>query len=425
MKVLMLQSHPCARNFKISTSLRAAGDTVDLAFTRGGTQPIRSQGGKHWLHYSFDMKDITGFFLDDQATCEAAAHHANGTKYGEYFDAAYNWYDVRPHDYIELMRPYDVVHCHNFPDTECNNAVAASRINGVPVIHNAHDIYHLYAGDNSVDHDNKRALSEMHTVGADGHVFVSDQQRERYESRYGLELDNALILPCYTSESEIPEVRPWKRTWPDDEIHVVYEGGFLLEQNQERNMLGIWHTLMRNGIHVHVWPCYDVPELSALAIQEPRFHFHIPTDTGHVIEDMAKYDFDAGLMLYNLDFQGADVGLYAGSMPNKMFEYLAAGMPVIADPRCKDACTYLTKNGFGHYAKADDLKPEGVLRDILAVAKKKVREADRKEFTFGGRIEDVRAIHKIAMEKRGVEERSCGQAGGDQRKDRLAEKQPA
>lgn len=409
MKILMVHAKPCTRAHKQARALRKRGHTVDLAFMMGGAQLRRSPRNIYWMLWDHAAEDYCGFFGTDKAEAEKIRDHINEQKYGEHYDRIVNMYDTGAFGLLELIPGYDIVHSHNTPDTYTAACIGARNSTGVPVIHDAHDVYMAYNVRKDRDVEHTRLMDEMLTLSADGFLFTSEGQKKLIEDRYSLKLRNASVLHCFTSEDHLPGpdvVR--ERPWPDDEVHVVYEGGVWLSENHERNFLGIWSRLMQKGIHVHVFPAGHMRHLEDLGNKAEKFHYHMPVNTKDIVSEMAKYDFDGGLLLYNLDTDVADMDIYSTCMPNKLFEYLAAGIAPIVDWECMYAATWCANNLGAGWAREDDLLDA----KRMAFAKNAARSIDVQEITMERHIDVTLGVYDKAMANEGEISHARERVGG-------------
>jgi glycosyltransferase involved in cell wall biosynthesis len=86
-------------------------------------------------------------------------------------------------------------------------------------------------------------------------------------------------------------------------------------------------------------------------IRNPYLHFHGSLPPKELVKEMTKYDF--GIIPFMVNKQ--NIELLNSSSPNKLFEYLRAGLPVIA----RDLLTlrhFLEGEGVGFvYKEVDDI----------------------------------------------------------------------
>ena len=401
MKILSLQYRPCSRNFKQSAALRAKGHRVDLGFVQGGCQALPSSGGTKWGVYSFDERDTLQIF-DTYEDANQMAMVRNVQKYGPFFDKIINLHDFayNPLTLMEFMGEYDVVICHNTPNQPAAAAVAMSQITGVPVIHNAHDVYQIRGRDPSVD--GVFLMEELGTLAADGHLFVSPEQREFYESRYQ-KVPNAGFIYNYTSIDRLPIESG--RAFPEDEIHLVYVGGVVLDQPHERNFTKLWKGLAANGFHVHFYTdAHKV--IGGLFDNDPMIHYEGSVPEPEVSRELASKGYDAGLFFWNFEDQHAEFDKLDGAMPNKVFEYLGAQIPVLVDPMCRVAAEFITEYGVGIVCKPEQftIKPRwrdaADMRPMLTKLKDNIRAMGHEEITIEGHIDVLEQICEKAIERR-------------------------
>ena len=275
--ILFVQDSPCIRNYKMATALRSRGHRVSLAYT----EKLLSE------HY-------TG--LSDSTYNECI-------KLNSY---RHLW---------DISCDYDLIHCHNEPDTLTVAALAGH----APVIHDTHDLISLRAGG---DHQ----LSYFEGIanrGAHGRLYTTPYQMEEARKLYGVN-GNSLVFYNYCSGSDLPKQLLPKLSEKDGQIHIVYEGG--VGRSGHRDFGDLFIKLASRGIDIHIYPAVFSTEQAHFFAQYPRIHYNRPVSPKNLIEEMSQYD--VGIIPFNL--KKGNKRFLDSTIANKLFEYLAAGLPVLA-----------------------------------------------------------------------------------------------
>lgn len=236
-----------------------------------------------------------------------------------------------------------VLHVHNEPNWP---AIAAKRASmGRPVILDVHDITSANPG-RAQDRLERQAYEE-----ADAFVFVSEEQRS-FASSCGLPIEGKpyAVLPNYASSSLFIEGTPLPPLGG-----VVYEGGAVRRGDPwtGRDYSTVADAL-GGGLHMFVGQD-AVPDYGLVHPREDSYRV--------LIHRLAQFDW--GLV----GTANPDPG-WSHAVPNKVFDYMSAGIPFIAlnVPMIRPLCGL----GMGVYCESVDgvreaatLDPEPYRRQVL------------------------------------------------------------
>jgi glycosyltransferase involved in cell wall biosynthesis len=275
--VLFVQESPCIRNYKMATALRKRGHRVTLAYSRARLSQM--------------YPGLTDDVYSGLIHIESFRHL---------------W---------DISKNYDIVHCHNEPDILTVAALACP----VPVIHDTHDLISLRANGDQ----NLTFFEGVANRGAAGRVYTTPYQLKEAQKLYGVEGPCA-VLYNYTVEDDLPRRFNSKLSQKDGQIHLVYEGG--IGTQGHRNYFDLFFALAKLGVHLHIYPTAYVPEIANIFKRDQRLHYYKPLSPKQIMEEMTQYD--AGIIPFNT-VQG-NKRFLDSTIANKLFEYLAAGLPVIA-----------------------------------------------------------------------------------------------
>lgn len=230
------------------------------------------------------------------------------------------------------LRP-DVIHAH---DSDALGPVAAAaNWLGVPFIYDAHDLWlgrprrgrgRLYFALNQVWFS---ALERRLLPRAAAWITVSSPIARHLERRYRIE--PVELVPNYPELVELDRrprsIRdlPAARAIPDAAPIVLYLGGLMAGRGLENLVAAI--PLLRTGAHVVLLGAGGRASLLCGMAQRSGVGHRL-----HVVEPVAPDDVVAYAA-------SADLGVspivpsclnYRYSLPNKLFQYMAAGLPVVA-----------------------------------------------------------------------------------------------
>jgi len=318
MKVLFIQSFPCIRNWKLANVLHDAGHEVYLG------QMVNAIDS-HWGLPLECYKEV--FFLSSFVGL-------NG-----------------------IINYFDIVHCHNEPDWWTVFAIAAARGTGpnrVKVVHDCHD---WIPGRSEVGIDVLASAIAANTL-ADICVYVSDVQRDLVARNTGSLQSPALVIPNYPLASAIPDDNQLlpKLSARDGKKHLVYSGTIMDRPGSHRCFVDEFSDIMKAGFNVHIY-APRVPD-GYVKLQRgfrESMHIHGNQPYPHLIHELTQYD--AGLVPFRKGGP-ADQHLDTG-LPNKAFEYLAAGIPIACRSGLKQMNEFMLSQaspvGF-QYSTVDDIK---------------------------------------------------------------------
>ena len=109
-------------------------------------------------------------------------------------------------------------------------------------------------------------------------------------------------------------------------MRIVYEG-FVSSNGGHYDLRTIFRALAAEGIEVHIYPSRHNSDYQSLADIVPNFIYHRSLSPEKLFKEITQYDFGWAGFNDTLNRVHLDTAL-----PNKLFEYIACGLPVISFP---------------------------------------------------------------------------------------------
>lgn len=302
LSILFVQEAPCIRNYKLASALTLRGHRVSLAYSKAKLSQMYKGLSDDTYHECIRLKDHRHLW--------------------------------------DLSGGYDLVHCHNEPDVLSVAALGGD----APVVHDTHDLISLRAGGDP----NLAFFEGLANRAAHGRLYTTPYQRAEAEKLYGVK------GPChvhynYASAGDLPTRLLDKESVRDGAVHIVYEGGIGL--GGHRDFSELFKALAEAGIHVHIYPTGYSDEIARVFAGMPTIHYNRPLSPQKIMQEMTRFDF--GIIPFNL--QLGNRRFLDSTIANKLFEYLAAGLPVLASP-LKSYVDYFAENPVGAtFENAEDI----------------------------------------------------------------------
>lgn len=288
MRVLFLQQQPCVRALKYAVALRGAYPKLSLGFAYQG-------------------KTLSGWYGSGDELFELWTDL--GADPARRLRAAYD--EFRP----------DLIHSHNLPDSL--TAIALELFAGrVPVVHDVHDLQSLRRTPYEHGFPEPReplALERLAVEECTALVAVSPELLEEIRSRYSLTAPT-LAFPNYALRRDLPSALPPPERRNGRPPRLVYQGT-LSTNGGHYDLREIFGAIVGEGLCIDVYPSRAVPEYAEL--QGVRLHATLPPT--QLLAALPGYDF--GWAGFNSALNGAHLDT---CLPNKAYEYLGCGLPVLA-----------------------------------------------------------------------------------------------
>ena len=361
MNILFLQEQPCVRTLKYAQGLKKYDNNIRLFFGYHG-------------------KTLTQFYgAGNELFCEWIKLNNIPTEY------------MLP-DIVDKLN-IDLIHSHNAPD---NLTVAAIHYlgNKVPIIHDIHDLNSIRKTPYD-DGINRIKLKHQHLVAQErtaieessGIITVSQEIISIIRHKYDFDSQRYLVFPNFVSEDMIPISLKQKLSHKTGKIHIVYEGHLDNNSDGHYDLLSIFKEIAHHEIQIHIYASRENAIYKDLALRNKFIHYHGNLPLKILLSEITQYDF--GWAGFNTRINKIHTNTV---LPNKIFEYISAGLPVISFPH-KAQKDFLEKNNLGIIIK--DLKN---LKKDLKTPKVKgiIKSAHQKRFSFTTRknIERIYNFYK-------------------------------
>ena len=358
MRVLFLQQQPCIRALKYGVGLRSLDTGFHLGFACQGRTLTEFYGEGDEL---FDR----WWRIDGEAADVARV--------------------------VDAFRP-DVIHCHNLPD---RLTVVALEVTGgaVPVIHDVHDLQslrHTPYEDGFAEPADPLLLEKQALAGSDAVVTVSDEMADEIVVRHGRPR-RLVSFANYAIGRHLPSTLPSPGRPQGRPVRVVYQGT-LSTNGGHYDLREIFRAVVAAGVSLDVYPARAVPEYRALADATPGLTCHDMLPPARLLEVLPEYDF--GWAGFNASLNRAHLDT---ALPNKAFEYLGCGLPVLTFEH-RALARLIEEHGVGvSLANSDERGLDGLADRLAAldVAALRWRVAEaRGLYTVEANIHHIVALYR-------------------------------
>lgn len=239
----------------------------------------------------------------------------------------------------------DLIHCHSF------GALVPSVVLGIihraPVVYDAHEL-ESQAGQPPVRAALALAIELLCVRRVRAVICVSGSIADWYAQRFGIARPHVVRnVPDVASQQHAAEGSPL-RDWlgiPAEDLLFLYQGA-LSPGRRIQQLLRVFRNVPLDRHLVFMGYGVLEPEISAAAAERPNIHLFPAVPPDQVL----------------LHTRGADVGLcgvdnvclsYYYSLPNKLFEYLHAGVPVLV-PEWPEMLRIVKEHDCGWLVGEDD-----------------------------------------------------------------------
>jgi len=180
---------------------------------------------------------------------------------------------------------------------------------------------------------------------SDARIFSTSCMLDYAKHRYKIS-DNNLVFLNYILKEEIPSLNMEKLSNKIEGIHIGFAGNITVS-DRYRNFLPFFIELAKKKIHVHMHVVSrdknSLRVCKKTAEKNEYLHFYPPMPPKKVIKYLSAYDF--GILPFETELE-----YYETILPNKLFDYIAAGIPIISsDVRCIK--NFISKHNIGFYYK--------------------------------------------------------------------------
>ncbi len=272
----------------------------------------------------------------------------------------------------------------------------AYRYGSLPVVHDVHDLYSIFPRRQTDETNPRYGLRERYMYRKqlrweqyvheelDGLIYTSSYMLEYARSAYRISAET-VIVPNAVLAEDVPQDRLPKLSETEGGRHLVFVGDL------NRPKLDRLLEVARVGLHVHLYPIGDAAHLTALrrsCADQPLMHWHPTLPYRQLLLEFTRYDF--GVILW---YRGATEEIYQTSLPNKIFEYLAAGLPAIVGP-FRSLTDFVESRGVGFSVE----EPEQILERM----DEPFEVPFRTEYTMEHYMPDLLAFYRsVAAQGRG------------------------
>ncbi len=305
---------------------------------------------------------------------------------------------------ITSQHGINLIHSHNAPDTLTNLCLKLFR-GVIPVVHDIHDLMSVRqtAYEDGLARMENRSIwnqwERQAIENSDAVIAVSDEILD-ITRRKGYRLPPiTCVYPNYIPERFIPKMLlETHRNTSDRPIRIVYEG-FVSSNGSHYDLRHIFQAIAKEGIEVHIYPSRDNPDYGTFAVSLPNIVYHPSLPPERLFKEIAQYDF--GWAGFNNTYNTAHLDTV---LPNKAFEYIACGLPVISFPHAA-LKRFLDTQRLGLVVKtisglADRLRSP----DMAAIRKNVIRR--RWDFTVEENIESIVDIYLKLCQKANLSDRN-------------------
>lgn len=231
---------------------------------------------------------------------------------------------------LRLHKDADIIHVHNEPSWPVT--VAKAILPDIPVVLDMHDSMIFRTPEEEYTSSEERISYEM----ADAMVFVGEKCREIINPKIP-----SCVLPSYVNET-FYQMSSWQ--WVGG---LVYEGRVDTPEQKEFmhycNYVDLCKETQEKGLPLHIY-CPGVNEPKFKDYYASICHLHPALVYDKLLGVLGCHDW--GLCGNTKEYREWDL-----AMPNKLFEYMAGGIPVIA-LNCGEVAEFVEKHGIGIAVKS-------------------------------------------------------------------------
>lgn len=237
---------------------------------------------------------------------------------------------------IKALAP-DVVHVHAEP--AWLGWFAKECLPDTPVIFDAHDLNYCRSGGKTIEEDERKTLNDV-----DGVICPSYAYQKAVTEGFGVELSE--VIYSMVNEKDYPDIDEMPRV-----NGIVYEGGMVATSDEERAKGQVRYNdyrslaveLFNARIPLH---CYPGRAEFADEYIQAGVVWHYSYTYQHLLRQLTRYDWG----LVGSPFQNP---AWDSAMPNKLFDYIAAGIPILVY-NAKEVAELVREYDLGIVIEADN-----------------------------------------------------------------------
>ncbi len=274
----------------------------------------------------------------------------------------YKFKDIRIIRRLIDERNIDLVHFSNEPDELGARLIKANL--KIPVIYDQHDFLSFKKKLSA----KKRKQEQICNEEADGTVYITESYKKEVGKYYAL-IKNSICFANYFSADNVLKADEFlpKLSAKDGKKHLVYLGRITEYNNDHRNIVGVLRRIADEKIMIHIYPSKNKKYMQYNRIPNVVVHENLPYR--RLIQQISQYDF--GLTVFN-DEVASKLPHIRYAMGNKSYDYLCAGLPILAQESLDEVREFTLKNHFGFVLEERqnyiDISPEeysGLVEHII------------------------------------------------------------